>query len=281
MKRSSYAQSIITVRARVLGRRLRELRERRKISGRGLSLRLGLPHSSVSFWETGQRPPSTEDVAALLAALHVTGEERRKILDLARKASEPTWVLTGLPDAPDQAIGVMECERAATRIVNWSPLVIPGLLQTTAYTRAILNSGGLSPQEQDARMVIRMARREILERPHPTPFRTLISANAVQEAIGGAECMRGQVQHLLTCSRRTALDLQIVPPNVGWHPGLAGPFILFEFEDQDTVLYLEHHRTGIFTPDEDDVRDYKEAVAIMERLALSREDTRCFLETLI
>ena len=90
----------------------------------------------------------------------------------------------------------------------------------------------------------------------------------------------GRCIHLLACSRRRAIELRIVPANTGWHAGLAGPFILYEFESQDTVLYLEHYRTGVFTPDEDDVRAYQQAVTTLERLALSETDTRRFLETL-
>lgn len=243
-------------------------------------MRLGLSHGAVSFWETGRRAPTTEDVAALLAALHVVGEEREEILGLARHVSDGSWLTTGVPGAPAQLAGVMECERAAVEMIEWAPMVVPGLLQTSDYARAVFAAGDHSTQDLETRVMLRLARREVLERAKSLRLRALVGEQALREQLATPPVMRQQYAYLLTVSRRPNIEIRVVRSNVGWHPGLMGPFILFGFDDQPDVLYLEHHRTGAFTPDEDDVRAYHEAVSRMETLALSTEESREFIETL-
>lgn len=277
MTRDELPRNRVTVRSRALGRRLREVRERRKISGRALGQRLGLSHSTVSFWETGQRTPTTEEVAAVLAALHVVGEERDEILALARKAYEAQWLIRG---AEMHFLGVVECERAASEIVNWQPTVVPGLLQTAEYTYAIMRAAGANEQEAQKQVRRRVARREILERVNPVQYKVFIDEYVLRVPILEPEGMRRQVEHLLMASRRSNIHLRVLPAGQSWHPGLAGAFILHRFGDQEPVLYLEHYWTGAFETDPEIVGAYFSAVDTIAELALSQEESRAFLQLL-
>ena len=277
MRRDEPPHNRVTVRSRALGQRLREVRERRKVSGRALGLRLGLRHSAVSQWETGNRTPSTEDVSAVLATLHVVGKERDDIMALAYKAHEAQWLL---PGAPIQLLGVVECERAATGIAEWLPSVVPGLLQTAEYARTLLASFGWAEKELEQQVMWRVARREILERTNPVYYSVLIGEQALYEPVCSPEAMRRQMQHLLAASRRPNIDLRVMRKKQGWHPGLAGAFILYRFDDQEPVVYLEHYWTGVFDPSPEVVRAYDAAFDKVAALALSPEESRGFLERL-
>ncbi|MFR9730741.1 helix-turn-helix domain-containing protein [Saccharopolyspora sp. MS10] len=268
----------ITPRARALAAAIRSVREDSGISGRELSKRLGLSHGTVSHWETGRRVPAAEDVASLLAVAGVTGPERRRLLDLARHAGEPNWLTVGMPGIPQQLAGAVECERSASAIVEWAPMAIPGLLQTSEYARAVCAAGGLAPREAERRVAVRTRRREVVTGPSPASFTALIGEDSLFDGIGGAEVMRDQLRWLLVLAERDNITVQVVPPRIGWHPGLAGPFVLYDFPDAPAVVHFEHYSSGAFVPDDDDVRAYRHAVRRITELALSPAETADLIE---
>lgn len=112
----------------------------------------GVSHSEVSKGETANLVPDVESVVPYLQACSVTVEAREWILQLVHGTTDAKLLASGLPDSSSQLLaGVLECERIATEIDQWAPLLVPGLLQTPDDARAILDSGErLSPKELDA-----------------------------------------------------------------------------------------------------------------------------------
>lgn len=263
--------SAVTPRARALAAAIRTVREESGISGRELSKRLGMSHGTISHWETGRRVPAPEDVASMLAVAGVTGEERRRLVDLARHASEPNWLAVGIPGIPQQLAGVVECERAASTVVQWSPMAVPGLLQITEYARAASIAAGLPTNEIETRAMVRASRREVLTRRSPLRFHALIGEYALRDQIGTAEVMADQLVHLRDLAGRENVTIQVVPSFVGWHPGLVGPFILYEFPDSPATVHFEHYSSGAFVVDVVDVQEYRQAIDAIGKLALSPE----------
>lgn len=261
----------VTPRARALAAAIRTVREESGISGRELSRRLGMSHGTISHWETGRRVPTPEDVASLLAVAGVTGEEKRRVVELARNASEPNWLAVGIPGVPQQLAGVVECERAASAVVEWSPMVIPGLLQITDYARAASIAAGLPANEIETRGMVRASRREVLTRRSPLQFHALIGEYALRDQIGTSEVMADQLAHLRDMAGRDNVTIQVVPSLVGWHPGLVGPFVLYEFPDSPTTVHFEHYSSGAFVVDVVDVHEYRQAIGAIGKLALSPE----------
>ncbi|MER7076564.1 helix-turn-helix domain-containing protein [Saccharopolyspora kobensis] len=259
----------VTPRARALAAAIRSVREQSGISGRELSRRLGLSHGTVSHWETGRRVPTPEDVASLLTAAGVTGKEKQRLIELARHASEPNWLTVGMPGIPHQLAGAVECERSASSIVEWAPLGLPGLLQTPDYARTISVAAGISPQDVEQRVTLRIARREVITRRDPVTFTALIGEDALRDQIGSPETMTEQLNYLLELGARDNITLYVVPPRIGWHPGLSGPFVLYEFPDAPSVVHFEHYSSGAFVPDIDDVQAYREAVDSIRKVSLS------------
>ena len=124
---------IATPRARALGFGLKRVRQERGLGVRELARLTDLPPQNISTWESGKRVPKIEEVATILGALVVEPGERARLLELARNATEPNWLEQHAP-----AISAfVEYERTASAMAQWSPGLIPGLLQTPAYIRAL------------------------------------------------------------------------------------------------------------------------------------------------
>ncbi|CAM00700.1 helix-turn-helix protein [Saccharopolyspora erythraea NRRL 2338] len=262
-----------TPRARALSAALREARISSGIGVRALARQLELSHVQISNWETGSRVPDVETVAMILAAIRVSPAERERILDIARNVREPNWLTVGMNGIPQQLAGVVECERAAKSIVEWTPMAIPGLLQTTEYTRAIKETGGLPQTDIELRVMLSASRREVVTRQDPVHFHALISAAALHEPIGRDGVMLEQLKHLVAMAGRPNIAIQIVPLRIGWHPGWAGPFVLYEFPDTSPVVHFEHHSSGAFIPAEHDVVEYQKAVEYLCGVAMDEVES--------
>lgn len=269
-------------RARVLGAWLRDAREAADLGVRELARLLDIGHTNISRWETAERLPRPEDVAMILTAVGVNGAERERLINLARAAGEPNWVTVGVPGASEALDALMEFEKTAKRVTEWSVSVIPGLLQTGDYTRAIMADSGASDQETDARVMLRLTRRDVLTRRNPVTFQALIGESALRQVIGGREVMADQLRHLLRMAEVPAVTLRVVPTGHGWHPGLAGPFELLEFETGRPIVHLEHLRSSLFLyEEEDDLRAYVNAAEMVRTVAMSRDATAGLIAEMI
>lgn len=263
---------IATPRVRALSAALKQIRTDKGVGQRELARMLGIQHANISFWESGKRIPDVTDVAAILAKLDVTGPERDRILDLARHATEPNWLTAGVPGMSPGLAGVLDCERTASTITDWSPLVLPGLLHTSDYARALL-SAGLPANEAEPRVMMRMARRDVLIRSQPANMIALIHERALDEVMGSPTVQVDQLRHVLTMAERPNVTIQVVQSGQGWHPGMAGPFILFDFPGSPSIVHIEHHRSSAFLYDEADVQDYKAAAEAIRSVAMSPEES--------
>ncbi|HEV8560996.1 MAG TPA: helix-turn-helix transcriptional regulator [Actinophytocola sp.] len=247
---------------------------RRELDGSTMGIReiarvLDRSHTTISQWQNGKRVPHPDDVSALLAVVGVTGRRRTEILELARNAADPNWLTVGVSQ---QLAGLIECERTTIEIVNWSPLLVPGLLQTAEYAHTIYaNNDALARHEVEARVQLRLSRQGVLtdRKPVPAELSALIGEPALRQAIGGRDVMIAQLRHLLKSAELPTVTIQIVPVGEGWHPGLMGPFGLYNFAESPSIVHLEHHRSGVFLYDEGDVTAYKMASAAVRRAALS------------
>jgi hypothetical protein len=240
---------------------------------REVSRRLGISHSVISYWENSKRVPRLEDVASYLTAVGVTGNDREAILDLGRHADAQNWLTVGIPGISQQLAGTMECERAASAITDWSPHVITGLLQTSDYARAIIGGGSLPANEVEARVLVRMGRRDVITRSNPVRMTAFVGEAALHEMIGGPQVMADQLRFLVKLGESDTISVQIVRSYQGWHPGLNGPFVLYDFDGAPSIVLLEHHRTGAFVTEPDDIAGYKSAVDRINRLAMSPADS--------
>lgn len=269
-------------RARLLGAWLRDARRAANLGTRELARILDLPHSYISRWETAERMPRPEDVATVLTAVGVNGSERERLVNLARAATEPNWVTVGEPGASEALAALLEFEQTAKHLVEWSPLVIPGLLQTGDYTRAIMHDGGVPQQLITPRVRVRLSRRDVLTRRDAVSFHALIGHEALRQIIGGKDVMIDQLRELLQFAQRPSVTLQVVRTGHGWHPGIAGPFELLEFESGRPIIHLEHLRSSLFLYEEEaDLQAYIDASAKIAEVAMSPAESAELIAELI
>lgn len=267
------ATAVGTPRARALSAALRKVRQEQGVSLRDLAGRLSMLPSQLSNLETGKRLPSVETTATILGALRVSATERERILSLARNAAEPNWLTVGIPGIPQQLAGAWECERAATDITAWHPCLVPGLLQTTDYARFILAADELPKADIESRVLVKIARREILTKSDPVRLKALVAESALREPIGTDDIMREQLRSLINLGGLANVEIRVVPSYCGWHPGVGGPFVLYEFSDAPAVVHFEHYSSGAFNQDEDDVKAYRGAIRKIGHRAMMPSDS--------
>lgn len=240
--------------ARELGAELRKLRENASLNTRTMAERVGVSNANISHWETGNRLVPLDRLATILDALSVTADDRERLLGLRRHAEGPGQLATGAPSIGEHLARLIEHERTAKRITNVAPLLIPGLLQTGDYARAVF---GEDPNV-DTKVALRAGRRDVLtRRRNPVEYLALIDSEVLVRPIGPPEVMADQLEHLLRMSELPNVTIQLVPSTTpGYHPMLAGAFDLLEFPTATPIVLLEHHRTSVFVWDEETITAY-------------------------
>lgn len=259
-----------TPRSRALGAELRRLREERSgcRSLREFAHKIGVPPTQLSRWETGKTPPTSEQVAVLLGAIGVVGEEQERILEDARAALDPTWVAPGVDH---QLSALLDFEKTATTITDVSPLLIPGLLQIEDYARTVLSN--LTPGEIQSAVTMRMGRQKVLTKHKPARLVALIGEPALTRPIGGGEVLIQQLRYLQKMGDLDNIEVLALPSGHDYDPSLAGPFVLYEFALAAPIVHFEHHRSSMFLPDKRDVEDMRVAAGRIREKAMSPEDT--------
>ena len=257
-----------SARARGLGAELRDLRLATGQSARTVADRLGWSPSTLSRLENGLRSISTEDVAALLVVYQVTGDDRDRLLALAREIDRPGWWETGPAGIPNQLTALIGFEAQASRITDVAMLLIPGLLQTPDYARAVMTGGGVPAHEVDARVATRLGRQAILTRPLPPHLRVLLDEAAVRRPIGGPTIMAAQLRHLATTAARPNITIQVLPAALGAHPGIDGSYVVLQFDKAPTLVHLEHLRSSLFVDSPADVQPFLDAADTLATQAL-------------
>jgi transcriptional regulator with XRE-family HTH domain len=261
-------------RARSLAAVLKDVLKRSRLSEREVAPLLGVSNMTINRWVNGETTPSAEQVASFLTAVGVVGDEKDRVLAIAR-APESDWLVSGPAGINPQLAIVMDCERDASRITEWSPLVLPGLLQTSDYARSVISrgSGNLAPQEIKTRVMMRIARRDAITGAKPVDFTALIGLPAIHGGIGGPQVMAEQLRYLTEMAERSNVTIRAFDLGGEWCPAHAGPFILYEFDDMPPQVYLEHHRSGALVVDDQDVAAYQIAVEQMKEMAMSPDRT--------
>lgn len=234
-----------TVRKRRLRNELRKARERAGKTQRDVAQAMDWSSSKLIRIETGTVNISTNDLRALLNLYEVQADRIGELVELARAAREtPRWSI--YKDVASTAyIAFLGYESSAGIIRNFEPMLMPGLLQTEEYARAVLEviERDKPPQRIDALVDLRIQRQEILHRqPSDVQFHFIVDEAVLHRMIGGPDVMRHQLLHLREVAGYPNVSLRVVPFSTGMYRRLRVPYVLFEFpDDQDEdVLYLEN-----------------------------------------
>jgi hypothetical protein len=240
---------------------------------------LGFRHPTVSRWETGEREPRPEDVAAYMVAIGAPADLREKLVELARGTGQRPML-----ESKGQYAAMLEIERTALDLVHIAPALMPGMLQTPDYARAIYVEGGVAPDLIDTRVAVRIGRQAALTRRAPLSYRAFIWEPALHAEVGGPEVLHDQLHHLITMSDRPNIVIRIIPMRAPWNPGWEGPFSVATFPDtveRGPVVQLENKVSALYLDSPAEVAPYQKDAARAEEVAISPEESAELIASVI
>ncbi|MDT0303552.1 helix-turn-helix domain-containing protein [Streptomonospora wellingtoniae] len=240
-----------------------EVRRSRRIAGGSqdqLAKSINISPAMMSSLERGTRTPKREHAEAIDAVLNTGGSLSRLWVNLMNQEDVPEWFRE-----------VVVLERQATEIREYQMALVPGLVQTADYARAVLRSGRpwYRDAEVDRLVESRMNRSDILAKDDRPLFWTVLDEVVVRRVVGDDQAMRGQLAHLLKLIGDQQIQLQLVPHETRCHPGLSGPFRVMAFHGRPTVAYAEHAMGGELIDDEDQVRESTTIFGALQAEAMS------------
>ena len=240
---------------------LRRLREESGLTCEEVGARLECSGTRISRIETGKIGARPGDVRELLEVYGVTGADADALVQLAREARRKGWWHTYGNLLPNWFEAYVGLETEAARFRDFQPLVIPGLLQTADYARAVLRAAPTAgPTEEIDRLVaLRLERQSVLDRDNPPDMWIVLGEGVLRTRVGDEAVMQAQLRHLVEMAERPNVTLQVLPFTNAAHVNPISPFTILEFAEHDdpTVVYLEHLTGCLFAEEEAEVRRYR------------------------
>jgi transcriptional regulator with XRE-family HTH domain len=211
-----------------------ELRRARVAAGFGsqeaLAARLGFDRTVVTKAETGERPPTADVLAAWCEACQLDEDLFARFAALARRSDGPV---------PSWLESWLDTEREAHTLRLWSPVLVPGLLQTAEYARALAVATGLDEDAAQGHVAVRLERQAILDRPCPPHVVAVMDESVLRRLIGSPQVTADQLTHVAELSERPNLSVQVVPADTGANAGLSGAFDLASGDGAPEVLRMD------------------------------------------
>ncbi|MEU4419326.1 helix-turn-helix transcriptional regulator [Actinoplanes sp. NPDC024001] len=273
-----------TLRRRRLGAELKRCREAAGLTQQDVSRHFEWHAAKVTRIETARVAVTPRDVRDLLTLYNVRDQGYREaMVELARLSRERTW-WTDYRDIlrPGNFVGL---EAAASAMRTWEPIIVPGLLQTEAYMRALIRTGrNLDPPHHiDRRVALRLTRQSRLGGDRPLELSAIIDESVVRRVIGGEDVMRGQLEHLIEAAKLPNVTLQIMPFSAGEHLFLGGSAALLEFRETThlDVVYLEGIAGDYYEEQPNEVARYRQEFERLSAKALDHRTTIKMIESLL
>ncbi|MFC9291586.1 helix-turn-helix domain-containing protein [Streptomyces sp. NPDC057052] len=273
------------VRRRKLGAELRALRSRAGLTSGEAARLVGWHQSKVSRIETGTSGTRPADVRLLLDAYGVDDAQLRELmLSLAGSVEgggrEHWWhAYRGVLPPTYRDFISLESQASAMRTLETT--VVPGLLQTPAYARAVTRAAveGLDEDRLDALVEVRLARQDVLRARPPLELDAVLDEAVLRREVGGPEVMAQQLERLVEAARLPQVRLQVLPFSAGAHIGVTGSFVIFSFSsasDLDVVV-LDHLTSSVHLERKEDLQAYTKAFNALRAHALSPGDSLDYL----
>ncbi|MEU3712785.1 helix-turn-helix domain-containing protein [Streptomyces catenulae] len=269
-----------TVRRRRLGQELRRLRELKGMTAEEVAERLLVSQSKISRLENGRRSISQRDVRDLCGVYEV--DDRRiveSLMQMAKDSRQQGW-WHAFGDIPYSVYIGLETEAASLRV--YESLVVPGLLQTPRYARAVIPGvlPELPPDQLEKRTQVRLRRQERVEDPeNPLRLWVVLDESALRRVVGGHAVMREQLEHLVEMSALPHVTVQVLPYDTGAHAGMSGTFSILEFDatSDSSVVYIEGVTSDLYLEKANDVNKYTIMYEHLRAQALNADQSREFI----
>jgi transcriptional regulator with XRE-family HTH domain len=253
----------------MIGAELRHARENAGLSQAELGEPLFVSGSFIGQLESGTRRLQLEYAVQIDEILGTKGFFERNCRALARSRY------------PDHFVEAAEAEAVATGIREYAPLLIPGLLQTAGYARAMFRGGRPTATADviDDLVAARLERAHILGDPTTPLLWAVLDEAVLRRRVGGAAVMAEALQHLVALARRHRIILQVLPFGVGAHVAMGGALKLMAFEDAPPLAYLEGLGTGRLEDSLAAVTGYELTFDLLGASALSPAESLALVES--
>ncbi|MEV4947648.1 helix-turn-helix transcriptional regulator [Streptomyces sp. NPDC053755] len=269
-----------TVRRRRLGQELRRLREQKNMTAEQVAERLLVSQSKISRLENGRRSISQRDVRDLCGVYEVEDERVvESLMQMAKDSRQQGW-WHAFGDIPYSVYIGLETDAESLRV--YEPQIIPGLLQTRGYAEAVIR-GALpesTPADIDKRVTVRTRRQDrIKDEERPLRLWAVIDEGALRREVGNRQLMIEQLEHLVEQSHLPHVTVQVLPFEMGAHPGISGHYAILEFPDtsDSSVVYIEGVTSDLYLEKAQDVAKYSVMYEHLRAQALNVEQTRDFI----
>lgn len=260
--------------AQEVGEALREAMRAKDLSGKAMATRLGWAQSRVSRMLSGERGMHAADVAAFLTECGVQGPQRDRLL-LMCSAEDRHVVPQGLPL---DLRAYLRLENNASRIFQYAANLIPDLLATVDYLHAVLVASATVPADgHHWRLAGTLGRAGLLALSKRLEFEFLVHEWALRTPVGGPVIAADQLRHVHRLTSRRNVSVRVVPSSIGAHPGIAGSFTMFEFEDRKPLVYRPGEESGQFLGKDQEIDRYRQVLAGLRKVSLTEPDSREFI----
>ncbi|MFG1790925.1 helix-turn-helix domain-containing protein [Nocardia sp. NPDC049149] len=268
---------------RQLGRHLRDLRNRARMTTRTAAQQLEWSEAKIWRIETGQTSLRSLDVEAMCKVYGAPAELIAPLTALARETKARGW-WTAYGDVIAEGFEVyIGLEEAATRLSTYENEVVPGLLQTEAYTRALLLAARpeMPATEVDRRVQLRMARQALVTRADaPLYLDAVISEAVLWRCVGSDAVSAGQLAHLRKMCDLPNVRIQVIPTDSGYHEGMeSGRFVMLEFPElrqgelpEPPVVYVEAFTGPVYLDKEIEIERYRKAFTSIKSVAVDARE---------
>ncbi|KOV89378.1 MULTISPECIES: helix-turn-helix domain-containing protein [unclassified Streptomyces] len=269
------------VRRRKLGAELRMLRTGAGLTSGDAARLVGWHQSKVSRIETGASGVKPADLRLLLDAYGVRDRQLRELLLMLAGSedagSRHRWWHAYRGVLPPTYRDFISLESQAGAMRTLETTVVPGLLQTAEYARAVTRAAvkDLDEERLDTLVEVRLARQDVLRSDPPLVLSAVLDEAVLRREVGGPEVMARQLERLMEAARLPQVRLQVLPFAAGAHVGLTGPFVIFSFpstSDLDVVV-LDQLTSSLYLERKEDLKAYSEAFNTLQFHALSPEES--------
>ncbi|MBF6356741.1 helix-turn-helix domain-containing protein [Nocardia higoensis] len=262
--------------------RLRELREQHGFDSASFARQVGFTPANWSHVENGRRVLTGRTIVPVLDLLEVEGEERAELLDLLQAGKQRGWWSKSSALIGPELQRLYGMEHGAQSIRSYDSLIVPGLLQTEAYARALISADVMiRPVQVDQLVAIRMRRQQRLRGPDRVELTAVIGEATLLQQTGGRQTLRGQLEHLVALiDELDTLDVRVIPfsaPDGAILGGSSFHLIDFASEQLPTFGWAESAVFGGPVEDPELVRDLGFAYLRALEQALSRTDSEALI----
>ncbi|KOX31088.1 DNA-binding protein [Saccharothrix sp. NRRL B-16348] len=273
-----------TVQAWELGLRLREHRERLGFTAAAVGRTTGIGGTNLSAIESGKRRLTAAKLGDLADAYELADDERAELESLRAQTERREWWYDHARLYSDDFLRLLGLEAGADKVCEYAPDIIPGLLQTADYARAVVRAGTpyIRPVDVDPRLATRLARQVRLDADDPLRLDVVLGEAALRQLVGDTGVMRRQLAHLLDVLDRNGghVRVRVIPFAAGAHPLLGAALKILSFRSNrlGDLIYQETAISGVIIDKRQVILESTASFAETFDRALGDRDSREFID---